>query len=69
MRTKNLQNVVDTFDMSMMNMTIKEAHKHQICIDCKGSATKFDSECSAKEYEISGLCQHCQNEIFNGELL
>ena len=34
-------------------------------IGCGGPATEFRDELSAKEYTISGLCQNCQNEIFD----
>lgn len=34
-------------------------------IGCGGPAVEFRDELSAKEYTISGLCQNCQNEIFD----
>jgi hypothetical protein len=36
-------------------------------IGCGNGATEFDDEASLKEYEISGLCQKCQNEAFGRE--
>lgn len=39
------------------------------CIDapygCGGPATEFTDELSKKEYTISGLCQECQDAIFD----
>lgn len=35
-----------------------------LCVDCGGQALKFDDELSKKEYSISGLCQKCQDEVF-----
>lgn len=35
-------------------------------IGCGGEATEFNDELSRKEYSISGLCQKCQDKIFEG---
>lgn len=29
--------------------------------------TEFDNELSKREYEISGMCQECQDSVFKGE--
>jgi hypothetical protein len=34
------------------------------CVICKNKVTPFKNELSAKEYEISGMCQSCQDDIF-----
>jgi len=34
-------------------------------IGCGGSATDFKDTLSIKEYSISGLCQQCQDAIWN----
>lgn len=33
-------------------------------IGCGQPATSFRDECSKREYQITGLCQKCQDEIF-----
>ncbi len=33
---------------------------------CGGPATDFNDELSRREYAISGLCQGCQDGVFNG---
>ncbi len=40
------------------------------CPDCKDRilADSFKNELSKKEFQISGLCQKCQDEIFVEEL-
>lgn len=35
------------------------------CTMCENPATHFDDDLSRKEYTISGLCQQCQDSIFN----
>ena len=40
-----------------------------LCIMCPRSfdpATEFKDELSQREYEISGMCQKCQNSVFGG---
>lgn len=45
-----------------------KARAEQRCIPppigCGGSATVFRDEQSAREYEISRLCQKCQDDFF-----
>ena len=34
------------------------------CVRCGGEAIVFADPLSEAEYNISGLCQHCQNDLF-----
>lgn len=34
------------------------------CVICGGPAAGFKDEISKREYEISGLCQRCQDDTF-----
>ena len=34
------------------------------CTFCAKALTEFRDELSAKEYSVSGMCQPCQDEIF-----
>ena len=36
-----------------------------ICVSCAEDASSFHSEIAKREYQISGLCERCQDEIFN----
>ena len=38
----------------------------ELCMTCKGNASSFRDELSIREYSISGMCQMCQDQIFNG---
>ena len=38
---------------------------NQVCASCGESARNFQDELSRREYSISGLCQQCQDEVFN----
>ena len=37
-----------------------------LCMTCPGEANSFRDTLSEKEYTISGMCQMCQDQIFNG---
>lgn len=36
------------------------------CVKCKGEAKEFKDILSKRENEISGLCQECQDQFFEG---
>lgn len=42
----------------------QDAATQRICTWCKKPLTPFKDALSAREYEISGLCQQCQDETF-----
>ena len=42
----------------------KGAIESDICALCGESAKNFTDNLSRREYEISGMCQKCQDEIF-----
>ena len=37
------------------------------CPTCQKALGKFRDQLSAREYEISGMCQECQDSVFGGE--
>ena len=39
--------------------------ENQVCTSCGESAKDFQDKMSRREYSISGLCQQCQDEVFN----
>jgi|WetSurMetagenome_2_1015567.scaffolds.fasta_scaffold567277_1 hypothetical protein len=42
----------------------QEAAAASICTVCKKPLTPFRDSLSRREYEISGLCQECQDSVF-----
>lgn len=44
-----------------------EDYQNGMCPSCKQKINpdEFRDELSAKEYNISGLCQKCQDKVFN----
>lgn len=42
----------------------EDAIRSDTCATCGGSATDFRDTLSEKEYTISGMCQRCQDDVF-----
>jgi len=48
------------------NMTNRSENiRSNKCATCGGDATEFRDDLSRKEYTISGMCQACQNSVFD----
>ena len=48
----------------------RQAILHARCISCRDQLTleSFEDQLSLREYQISGLCQNCQDAIFSQEV-
>jgi len=65
-RTKKLQDFLDNFAKKAFGRSPAEAKEKGVCVTC-GNKIKmgdFKDRISIKEYEISGLCQKCQDDTF-----
>ena len=51
-------------EVQTFGITKTEAQSKQICISCKRIAKRFKTPISKQEYQISAMCQKCQDEIF-----
>ena len=60
----NNPNFLQKFELDNFGITKTEAHSKKICISCKKSAKRFKTPISKQEYQISAMCQKCQDEIF-----
>jgi len=65
-RTKELQNSLDNFAKKAFGRSPTEAKEKGVCVTCgnKIKMEDFKDQLSIKEYEISGLCQKCQDDTF-----
>jgi hypothetical protein len=43
----------------------QDAATRQVCVACRGTARVFRDSLSRREYQISGLCQPCQDAVFD----
>jgi len=55
---------VDDVAKRFFGRTKTEALDTHTCVSCGEPAVDFKDELSAVEWRISGLCQKCQDEIF-----
>ena len=65
-RTEELQKFTDDFTKEAFGKSQTEAKEQKICVFChnKVEMEDFRDELSRKEYDISGLCQKCQDDTF-----
>jgi len=65
-RSKGLQEFLDKFAKKQFGISQTKAKEEQVCVFCKGKIdlSDFRDILSVKEFEISGLCQKCQDETF-----
>lgn len=48
----------------LLGVDINAGISNRTCVSCSMPAIQFKDEISAREFEISGLCQECQDKIF-----
>ena len=59
----DIDTMIDALDIMLADRAAK------VCPFCKTDTNNatFRDECSEREFEISGLCQDCQDETFKEE--
>jgi uncharacterized CHY-type Zn-finger protein len=67
-RSKELKELVDKVGEQMWGNTLSDSHAKSNCIICGEKAEVFRDEMSYKEYDMSGLCQNCQDKTFGEEI-
>lgn len=63
-RTFSMQSFVDEFAEDVYGTSATQALEQQVCVSCGSEAVTFRDSMSAREYQISALCQKCQDETF-----
>jgi len=66
-RNKDVQKVIDSFSKKAFGISQTEADQMAVCVFCKKPIDPdrdFRNEISRKEFEISGICQDCQDSVF-----
>jgi len=62
---------IDNHLKNTFGVNREEAILDEVCvptpIGCGKEVKSFRTEADAKEFEISGLCQSCQDNLFDGE--
>jgi hypothetical protein len=65
-RAPAIQNFLDNLAKSAFGRTAPEAIEKRICTVCGQAVTGFKNEVSVREYQITGYCQKCQDDVFEG---
>ena len=58
---------IRSFQSTLMGGDITKAIHQDVCISCHGPATEFKDDISRKEFRISGMCQACQDSVFEDD--
>lgn len=60
----------DQLSFQLFGKTLTDALNEDICLRCKNPKGEFRDPLSERDYFISGMCQKCQDEIYeNTEVL
>lgn len=59
-----VNNIKEDMAMMMFNRSFTLAQAGKQCVVCGKRATEFRDELSRKEWNISSMCQACQDEVF-----
>ena len=63
-----MQEFKDKLATDLFEMTLEDAQRGGICISCNEPARpKCYSQAGLREYEISGLCEKCFDNLFKEE--
>lgn len=63
-KSKELIQFLDELSRGLFGRSYSEALKANECVCCGGSADLFRGEIDRAEFDISGLCQECQDLVF-----
>lgn len=66
-KSPEIENFIDSFARGAFGRERTQSIKNDVCTICGEPAVEFEDELSKREYEISGMCQICQNKVFDGE--
>ncbi len=64
MKSKEIKYSLDELSKSMFGRSKSECSLEKICVICHESVNEFKDKLSEKEYNISGMCQNCQDNFF-----
>ncbi len=64
MKTQNMTVTLDNISLRNLGRARSLAIAARACVTCGKRADIFRDSLSVKEYNISGMCQKCQDEVF-----
>ena len=63
-KSKEFSKVLDDFTRVAFGRKRSDSIDKKVCVYCGQEIKGFKDALSEKEYQISGLCQRCQDEVF-----
>ena len=63
-RSKKIQDLLDRLTREGVGRTQKESEEKNVCTWCGKKIKGFKDDLSAREYQITGMCQQCQDGAF-----
>jgi hypothetical protein len=63
-KSPEMENFLNELSLALYGRSRSLAKAGKGCVSCGKPANTFKDERSRKEYNISGLCQDCQDQIF-----
>lgn len=61
---RKIKHTVDELSEKIFGKSFSDCRKENICVSCHKNVGDFRDSLSEREFNISGLCQECQDEIF-----
>ena len=59
-----MQQFQEEISMKFFGRSVSLAKAANQCVGCGKNATEFRDDISKREYAITTLCQHCQDEMY-----
>ena len=63
-KNEALEGMLENFAQQFLSQGRQQASTTNTCVICSKEATDFRDAASRKEYQISRMCQICQDNIF-----
>ena len=67
MKSKQITAFLDTFGENNFGETRTHAITQGFCLTCGQPAVEFRDDLSEREFQISGMCQDCQDNFYGVE--
>ena len=67
MKTTSMESFKNNLSLSLFGRSLDYCKAHELCVSCGKLATHFRDQLSIKEYDITGMCQGCQDKFFEDE--
>ena len=64
-KSPQMERDLDKITENVFGRKRTESIQGNVCVTCGGEANEFRDDLSRREYSISGMCQACQNSVFD----